>query len=67
MNLFIKKNPNPHTLLSAAYTDTCPEGYEPSTQEEADAWVSAQIAAGWSPPIEAVQENQESIDQRPLP
>lgn len=50
MNYYIKKHPDPATLLAVAITDDCPESFEPSTQEEADAWVAEQLAAGWQPP-----------------
>ena len=49
MPLYIKKNPSPSTLLAKIYADTAPAGYEPSTEEAAAAWVSAQLAAGWVP------------------
>lgn len=49
MPLFIKKHPDAHTLIARAYADECPPGYEPSTEAAADAWVAAQLAAGWTP------------------
>lgn len=49
MPTFIKKNPNASTLIDIVLGQSCPSGYTPSTQEEADAWVAAQLAAGWTP------------------
>jgi len=49
MSLFIRKNPNPSTLLAKSYADTCPAGYEPSTEQAAAAWVAEQLASGWAP------------------
>jgi hypothetical protein len=49
MPLYIRKNPNPATLLAKAYVAAAPEGYEPSTEEAASEWVAAQLAAGWVP------------------
>jgi hypothetical protein len=49
MQLYIKKHPNPTTLLARVYADTAPDGYEPITEEAAAAWVSAQLAEGWEP------------------
>lgn len=49
MKLYILKNPDPQTLLEKVYAETCPARFEPSTEESAAAWVSAQLAAGWKP------------------
>jgi hypothetical protein len=49
MPLYIRKNPNPATLLAKAYASSPPDGYEPSTEEAAAEWVAAQLAAGWVP------------------
>lgn len=49
MSLFIHCHPTTQTLLSRVYSDTCPDGYEPSTEEDADAWIAEQLAAGWEP------------------
>jgi hypothetical protein len=49
MQLYIKKHPNPTTLLARVYADTAPEGYEPSTEEAAAAWIEAQLNDGWEP------------------
>jgi hypothetical protein len=49
MPLYIRKNPNPATLLAKAYADIAPEGYEPGTEQAAAEWVAAQLAAGWVP------------------
>lgn len=49
MPLFIQKNPNPQTLLAKVYSESCPAGYEASTEAEAETWVNAQLAAGWTP------------------
>lgn len=49
MALYIQKNPNPQTLLARVYAASCPDGYEPSTEQDAAAWEAAQIAAGWTP------------------
>jgi hypothetical protein len=49
MSLYIRKNPNPATLLAKAYAEYPPDGYEPSTDEAAAEWVAAQLAAGWVP------------------
>lgn len=43
--IFVKKNPSAQTLL--ARTNAPQPGYEASTEEAADAWVAAQLAAGW--------------------
>jgi len=59
MSLFIRKNPNPQTLLSKVYAAEYPAGYEASTEEAADAWVAAQLAAGWIPaPVQPSPEEQ---------
>jgi hypothetical protein len=49
MTLYIKKHPNPTTLLARAYAEYPPDGYEPSTEESAAAWVATQLAHGWQP------------------
>jgi hypothetical protein len=49
MSIFIRKHPHPSTLLAKSYGDAAPEGYEPSTEEAAAAWVAEQLAAGWVP------------------
>jgi hypothetical protein len=49
MPLFIRKHPNPATLLARAYAEYPPDGYEPSTEEDAAAWIAAQLADGWQP------------------
>lgn len=49
MPIFIRKNPNPQTLLAKAYAEYPPDGYEASTEEAAAAWEAEQIAAGWVP------------------
>lgn len=49
MSFYIQKHPNPQTLLARSYGPSCPDGYEPSTEEAAAAWEAAQIAAGWVP------------------
>lgn len=47
--LWIKKHPNPQTLLSKTYAAEAPAGYEASTEAAAAAWVAEQLAAGWQP------------------
>jgi hypothetical protein len=49
MRLYIQRNPHPQTLLARVYAEQCPSGYEPSTEEEADAWIAEQLDAGWEP------------------
>lgn len=48
-NLYIKKNPCPTTLIEKFYGDSCPDGFESSTEEYADSWVTEQLALGWTP------------------
>lgn len=49
MPLYIQKKPNPQTILARCICESCPAGYEPSTEAQADAWVQEQLAAGWEP------------------
>lgn len=49
MRLYIQRNPHPQTLLSRVISDQCPDGYEESSEQDADAWVAAQLADGWEP------------------
>lgn len=54
MPLFIQKNPNSSTLLAKAYSDVCPANHEPATEEEAQAFIDSQLAAGWTPVIPVI-------------
>lgn len=69
MNLYVKKNPNPQTLIEKVYSVTQPDGYEIATEQTVSDWVHGQILAGWEPtfpdlPIEdqkAIVEQQRNI------
>lgn len=52
MKLVIQKNPTPYTLierLTLPDEAAVPEGYELSTEQDAQAWVDQQIVNGWTP------------------
>ncbi len=61
MPLFIKKFPDPYSLVEKCYTAVCPAGYEPSTEEACAAFVADQQALGWTPatpPVDTARELQ---------
>lgn len=66
MPTFIKKNPNASTLIDVVVGQSCPTGYTQSTQEEIDAWVSAQLAAGWAPAAAPVATESKEISKLTL-
>jgi hypothetical protein len=65
MQLFIKKNPNPQTLIDKVYSTTQPDGYEPATEQAVSDWVHSQIVAGWEPTFPDLPiEEQKAIVER---
>jgi hypothetical protein len=49
MQLYIKTNPNPQTLIEKVYSATKPDGYELATEQAVSEWIHSQIVAGWEP------------------
>jgi cell division protein FtsB len=66
MQLFIKKNPNPQTLIDKVYSTTQPDGYEPATEQAVSDWVHSQIVAGWEPtfPDLPIDEQKAIVEQQ---
>jgi hypothetical protein len=66
MPLFIKKNPNPQTLISKVYSSTQPDGYELATEQEVSDWVHEQMLAGWEPtfPDLPIEEQKAIVEQQ---
>lgn len=66
MPLYIKKNPNTHTLISKVYADNQPDGYVLSIEQEVSDWVHEQILAGWEPtfPDLPIAEQKEIVEQQ---
>jgi hypothetical protein len=64
--LYIKKNPNPQTLISKVYSNTQPDGYELATEQSVSDWVHAQIIAGWEPtfPDLPIEEQKVIVEQQ---
>ena len=66
MQLYVKKHPNPQTLISKVYTSTQPEGYELATELEVSDWIHEQIMAGWEPtfPDLSIEKQFEIVKQQ---
>jgi len=64
--LYIKKNPNPQTLISKVYSNTQPDGYDLATEQEVSDWVHEQMLAGWEPtfPDLPIEEQKTIVEQQ---